>query len=289
MKNPALTQWLTQPDGIATRLGAMRRRSGLSGQELAKATGWSASKVSRLENGLVKPAPDDIRSWATVCGAVDEVEELVERLGEAANKRLTWRDRLALHAADVDAAYDQLLAQATDVAMVEVAMVPGPLQTTDYAEALFVALSRLNPIDSEPRARAEGRARRHDHIYDESKTFTFIITEGVLRAGPASSEVMTAQLDRLMTVLALGNVDLRVIPPAASLGALPLNAFAIYDRELVLVETFVDEIEHYDDADSRQYVEVFHHLHQVALGGDAARDLIVAAQRHHKALTQRVD
>ncbi len=289
MKNPALTQWLTQPDGIATRLGAMRRRSGFSGQELATALDWSASKVSRLENGLVKPAPDDIRSWATVCGFVGEAEELVERLGEAANKRLTWRDRLGGRAADVDAAYDQLLAQATDVAMVEVAMVPGPLQTTDYAEALFMALSKINPIDGEPRARAERRARRHDHIYDESKTFTFIVTESVLRSGPANSEVMTAQLDRLMTVLALGNVDLRVIPPVASLPALPLNAFAIYDRELVLVETFVDEIEHYDDADSSQYVEVLHHLCQAALGGDGARDLIVAAQRHHKALIERVN
>lgn len=285
MKNPALTHWLTQPDGIATRLGAMRRRAGRTGQRLADDLGWSASKVSRVENGRVMPTAEDIRAWSLACGLEAEADELIEALGEAAGRALRWQDRLARGAASVDAAYDQLLAQSTDVAMVEVAMVPGPLQTVDYAEALFTELAAINPIDELPRARAERRARRHDHVYDDTKRFEFVITENVLRTGPATPEVMAAQLDRLMTVLALGNVDLRVLPARPGI-TVAVNSFAVYDRELVLVETFVDENEHHADANSATYLRVLERLRAAAASGDTARQLILEALRDHRTLVR---
>ncbi len=285
MKNPALTQWLTQQGGIASRLGGMRRRAAMSGQDLADRLGCSASKISRLENGLVKPTPDDIRAWASACGFDNEADQLVELLSEGTIRGLRWRDRLARGARSVDDAYDQLFAQTSHVAMVEVAMMPGPLQTLDYAEALFGELTIINSTSEDPKERATRRARRHEHLYDPTKRFEFVITESVLRSGPASPEVMATQLDRLMTALALDNVDLRVLPNRAHLGAVAMNSFAIYDHELVLVESFVDETEHFDDEDSATYLQVFDRLHEAAAAGDEAQQLILAAQRAHRSLS----
>ncbi len=46
-----LEEWLTQPEGLGTRLRALRVQAGLSGKDLADANGWAQSKVSRIENG----------------------------------------------------------------------------------------------------------------------------------------------------------------------------------------------------------------------------------------------
>src|SRR4051794_14708207 len=40
-----LENWLTEPDGLATRLRAMRAQAGLSGKDLAASRGWQQSKV----------------------------------------------------------------------------------------------------------------------------------------------------------------------------------------------------------------------------------------------------
>ena len=39
--------------------------------------GWHFTKVSKLENGSRSPSEEDIRTWCSACGAVDQIPDLI--------------------------------------------------------------------------------------------------------------------------------------------------------------------------------------------------------------------
>jgi transcriptional regulator with XRE-family HTH domain len=80
--NPIEADLLTRPDGLAPRLRALRLQAGLKGQDLARATSWTGSKVSKLENGRQRPSAADLETWCAVCDAPGETRGLLAKLDE---------------------------------------------------------------------------------------------------------------------------------------------------------------------------------------------------------------
>lgn len=210
---------------------------------------------------------------------VEEAGELVELLAEANTVRLPWKQRLGRGRAGMAEVYNRLFAETTRCVMVEVAVIPGPLQTTEYARAMTAELAEIYPTDDIDEA-VRRRQERNRYLTAPGKTFVFIVTDTVLRASPASPAVMVAQLDRLLAASTLENVDLRVLPARADVAAIPLNSFNVFD-DLIIVETFDGESEHQDDEASRVYGIVLERLTAVSVGGDEARAIIRAAQNQH--------
>lgn len=101
---------LTQPDGLADRLRAIRTQAGLSGKELAERNSWQPSKVSRLENGKQMPAPADLTAWARACNAGEaEQEDLLRLLAEVQAAHHDWKRRMRRGQAAVPANYNELV------------------------------------------------------------------------------------------------------------------------------------------------------------------------------------
>jgi transcriptional regulator with XRE-family HTH domain len=86
--NPTIRDLLTQPSGLASRLRALRTRTGLNGKELAERLDWPAAKVSRFENGARTPTANDLRAWAAACGDPGAADDLIDRLTEAQSAHL---------------------------------------------------------------------------------------------------------------------------------------------------------------------------------------------------------
>jgi transcriptional regulator with XRE-family HTH domain len=57
---------------LATALRRLRWDAGLSGEELARRTGFSQSKVSRIETAATVPSRADVEAW---CRAVDASDD----------------------------------------------------------------------------------------------------------------------------------------------------------------------------------------------------------------------
>ncbi|MDW4913749.1 DUF5753 domain-containing protein [Streptomyces californicus] len=92
-------------------------------------------------------------------------------------------------------------------------LMPGMLQTADYARAAIRASApALPPHDVEKRA--TGRTVRIDTLGRAAgRTARFIIGEAVLRQPVGGPATLAAQLDHLMTLLALRpSLDVRVLP-----------------------------------------------------------------------------
>ncbi|MBM0224914.1 helix-turn-helix transcriptional regulator [Micromonospora sp. ATA51] len=273
--NP-IEEWLTQPEGLADRLRALRTQAGLSGKQLAEANGWAPSKVSRLENGRQMPAPSDLCAWARACGADDAAQDLLRMLGEVQAVHRDWRRRMRQGQAAVQDSYNQLVAESRLIRHFETVYVPGLLQTADYARRILTEMVELHNLDvADVDAAVASRMQRQHLLYDTGKRFEFLLAEPVLRWLLASPDVMRGQLDRLQTVVGVPNIRFGILPLGVQLATTPQNSFQMYD-DVAIVETFVGETTHRDD-EAAAYAKAMERLWKEAITGEDARGLIVRA------------
>lgn len=282
-----LAEWLTRPEGLATRLRDLRTHARLTGKDLADANGWQQSKVSRIENGKQLPSADDVRAWAATCRADDETadgavtNELLRLQDEAQVAHATFRSRMRHGQKNVQNDYNRLVAEAHLIQHFETAYVPGLLQVPGYAEAVLREMIGLHDlaIDDVDTAVAT-RMQRQQMLYDTGKNFEFLLAEPVLRWLICPPEVMRSQLDRLQTLIGLDRVRFGILPMGKQLGTTPQNSFQIYtaDTPVAVVEGFIGETWHRGE-EADMLTAALKRLWADAVTGESARDLIIAATR----------
>jgi transcriptional regulator with XRE-family HTH domain len=270
-----LGEWLNQPGGLAERLERIRKAAGLTGDRLAAQLGWARSKVPKIENGRQLPTEADIKAWTEACGQPEAEAELLGMLTDAQTVYRQWRLGRGGHEA-LQGQYDALVRSASRIRNFQIMLVPGLLQTPEYARYRALEAVRLHGADpGGVEATVAARMRRQEILYDTSKTFTFVITDAALRYLLCPRQVMFAQLDRLATVSEFGNVMLGIIPPAVELPVAPMVGFLMAD-ETTIVETFTSAIT-LAARESPKYAQITDELMAEAATGDEARRLITAA------------
>lgn len=276
--NPSpLEDWLTQPEGLATRLRDLRRAGGLSAKDFAQNLGWQPSKVSRLENGKQMPTPADIETWTRACGAEPTVERaLLQLLDETQTSHRDFKRRMRRGQAVVQASYNELVQQSTRIRYFETVWIPGFLQTAEYAHRVFSEMIVLHGLDVEDvDAAVATRMQRQQLLYEPGRQFEFLLAEPVLRWLLCPPAAMRGQLDRLQTVIGMPNVRFGILPMGQPLTITPQNAFQIYD-DITIVETFIGETIH-RGGEAARYTQVMDKLWTEATTGEDARRLIVQA------------
>jgi transcriptional regulator with XRE-family HTH domain len=259
---------------LGRRLRGLRETAGLSGKNLAKQLGWQPSKISRIELARQSASPADITEWVAATGArAEERSTLLGLLDQSREDQQTNRQRTRHGQAAMQAGYNALAERSTLIRQLQTAVVPGILQTSDYARAILTAASRLHevPVPDVEEAVAT-RMARQQYLYSPRR-FEFLIAEPVLRWGVAPPNIMRAQIDRLQSVVGLPNVRLGIIPLGAPLAFVPLHSFEMFD-DLVCVESVARE-NRYTGTEVEPYVRVFSALWQSAATGDDARRLLV--------------
>jgi transcriptional regulator with XRE-family HTH domain len=269
-------EWLNQPGGLAERLMRLRKAAGLTGDELAARLGWTRSKIPKLENGRQMPTEPDITAWAQACGQPAGAEELLQLLGEAQVVHRQWRHQLRGGHAALQSEFDALLRPAGRIRSFEIMLIPGLLQTPDYARYRALEAVRLHGTAAEKvDETVVTRMRWQEVLYDTTKTFEFIVCEAAFRYLLCPPQVMRAQLDRLLGVLGLSHITLSVIPPGRELAVAPMVGFLMAD-DVTVVESFTS-MDTLRGEESAKYAAVADSLIAEALTGDSARELIVAA------------
>jgi transcriptional regulator with XRE-family HTH domain len=272
-------EWLNQPGGLAETLRALRRAAGLTGDQLAGRLQWPRSKVPKLENGRQMPSETDIAAWANACGQPAAVSELLAMLAEARAAHRQYRHQLRRggHAAS-QKDLDKLVRQATRIRNVEITLIPGLLQTPDYARNRLREAMRITGDDqSQAETAVTERMRRQEVLYESGREFEFIIMEIALQIRNCPPAVMLGQLDRLLGVTGLHNVTLEIIPLDTLLTVTPYTGFMILD-DITYVETHTSE-DLLTGAESVKYQQMADELRAESVSGDAARELITSAGR----------
>ncbi|MDF5755694.1 DUF5753 domain-containing protein [Spongiactinospora sp. TRM90649] len=264
---------------IAQRLRELRLDAGLSARALAAAAGWHESKSSRIENAKTVPSDADLRAWCGACGAEGEIEELIAAARQADEMYVEWR---RVHRAGLRRTQESGIAryEATRHFRVYCShVVPGLLQTADYARALLASVAAFRGLPDDSEAAAEARLTRSRVLHEGDHRFAILMEESVLHYRIGDAAIMAGQLDHLVAVMALPRVSLGVIPQTESRRLWPVEAFHIFDDTAVKVELLTASVNVIQPREIAQYAKGFDELAGMARYGRHAQELITVARQ----------
>ncbi|MEV6591403.1 helix-turn-helix domain-containing protein [Streptomyces acidicola] len=268
---------------LGTELRDLRTRVGLTSIEAARLVGWHQSKVSRIETGSSGVKPADVRRLLDAYEVRDpEFRELLLILagGEDGGGRQNWWHayRGVLPAAYRD--FISLESQASGIRTLETSVVPGLLQTPEYARAVTRAAVEGVPEDKLD-ALVEVRIARQDVLRaDTPLKLNALLDEAVLRREIGGPEVMARQLRQLREAALLPQVRLQVLPFTAGAHVGVTGPFVIFsfssasDLDVVVLDNLTSSLYLERKEDLQAYVEAFNALQIHALSPEESLDYI---------------
>ncbi|MGC4951302.1 helix-turn-helix domain-containing protein [Streptomyces sp. DT224] len=261
---------------LADRLAELCRDAGLSGLDLAERCEWSRSKSSRIMNARTPPSADDIRAWCTACGAEEHTEDLIAMLRTAEGMWVGWRRMERAGLKQAQEARLPLYERTRRFRSYSSWLVPGMIQTRPYTTAALQAIQRRRGLVDDVADAVAARMERQRVLYEGDRRFAFLVEESVLRCGIGGAEVMSGQLDHLISIASLPNVSLGVVPMRPDRERWPAEGFWVYDAAQVNVELISGYLTLTQPSEVAMYAETFAELSALALYGAPARALITS-------------
>jgi transcriptional regulator with XRE-family HTH domain len=257
---------------LGGELRRLRTAAGLSGARLASVAGVPQATVSRVETGNRVAGPEVVMGLFAALGLERNEQERLASLARAAYARSSPRRADAGVSFQVGARV-KLGRAARVVRSFESVVVPALLRTAEYREA-----AGLPPGDADTAGLVTAPG-------GEGRSFTFVLSEAVLRTWPGSGECMPAQFAHLLAIADRPGVRLGLLraglAPAPGRGQ-PVHGFTLYDDSAVSVETFTRELTLTAEQDVRAYREAFAALERSAVFGGEALAMIDRALREHR-------
>jgi transcriptional regulator with XRE-family HTH domain len=263
---------------LGQELRRLRELKGMTAEEVAERLLVSQSKISRLENGRRSISQRDVRD---LCGVYEvEDQRMVDSLMEMAkdSRQQGWWHAFG------DVPYSVYIGLETDAASLRVydpQVVPGLLQTRQYAEAL-ISGALPETAHTEVEKRVQVRMRRQERVSSSENPLRLwsVMDESALRRVVGSRELMREQLEHLVEQSQLPHVTVQVIP--FDMGAHPgLNGqYAILefpdtaDSSVVYIEGVTSDLYLEKPNDVQKYSVMYEHLRAQALNVDQSRHFI---------------
>ena len=264
-------------EALGARLREIRIAAGLTGRALATLSDWHFTKVSKLEHGVQSPSEEDIRTWCKHCHAQDEVPDLVATVRSIDTMYVEWRRQLRSGTKRRQRESLRFEAETALFRVFEPLLIPGILQTAEYAEAVLSQVIEFHKLPDDIEAGVQARMERQQILYRGDHRFHIVIGQPALTLGMVGTGVLVDQLDRLLTLSSLARVHLAIIPTRAKHEYLPVHGFWIMDNREVLVETISAEIKLTQSREVALYSRAFEHMASSAVSGKDSRALIIRA------------
>jgi transcriptional regulator with XRE-family HTH domain len=201
--------------------------AGFTASRMARELDWSPSRVSRLLSGKRGGSGYDVAAFLAVCGV--KGRERTRLMGLTADhERQGWHQQ---HGSTLPKQIRTLIdheKKSAAISSYEAILVPGLMQTGDYARA--VISRNVNVPAEEVEDRVEARLARQSLISrDRPPRFTFFLHEFVLRMPVGSSVVMSDQLHFLIRMSVRPYITLRIVPAVAGAHAGMSGHFTLLD------------------------------------------------------------
>jgi len=247
---------------FATEHRRYRKLAGITQAELAAELNYTNQFVGMIEVAARTPS----RQY------VDGADRVMKAGGGLTN---CWLLVTEMHIPKWFGPFIKVEAECTALRAWECMVIPGLLQTPDYARALGHAV-RPQATDEQIEHEVEVRMRRQEILHRPAPTSLWaVIDENVLRRVP---DVMHTQYKHLLEISELPHVVIQVLPYGAGLHAGHMGAFEILDRDdadgIVWAETHTGG-RFFDNQDEvSEYIRVYDHLRATALSPPESRKLI---------------
>lgn len=255
----------------------------MTGPELADAAGLNQATISRIETGNIVPKASTLERLLDALNAPRAARRKLSDLLHALNSELSsWESVVRSGMRRKQEQVRKIEAQASVLKVFQPAIIPGLLQTAEYARKVFEEVGLTHGADDVDAALA-ARLDRQKILLDTTKQFHFVITEGALRWSYAPVEIMLRQLQHIASLSRLNNVHIGVIPWMKKVPLVPLNSFVVFDDRLVTVETYATELLLRDPGDVALYQRTFQKLKECAEHESKARSVVRRVQADYRA------
>ncbi|MGO4617361.1 Scr1 family TA system antitoxin-like transcriptional regulator [Nocardia sp. 2YAB30] len=211
--SPTVARW-----ELVLRLRELREQRGFDSAGFAKRVGFTPANWSHVEKGRRVLTTSTIGPVLELLEVETEEREELLALLEASKQRGWWAKPSALIGPELQRLYGMEFG-AQSIRSYDSLLVPGLLQTEDYARALISADVMIRPVQVEQlvaiRMRRQERLRGPDPV-----ELTAVFGEGTLLQQTGGPDVLRGQLNYLADLIEeLETVEVRVIPFAATSGA----------------------------------------------------------------------
>ncbi|MFB7899447.1 Scr1 family TA system antitoxin-like transcriptional regulator [Streptomyces xiamenensis] len=189
---------------FGARLRSSREARGWKQEDLAAQMGYSSTHISAVETGRKVPTSRFSRSADKAFGIRDTVETFERQ----------WREIRQGSLLEGFPEYVSHEGRATELRLYEVGVIPGLLQTPEYASILANSAVRRGAItEDQANERVSLVAERQAALMGKSSPMIFaMLDEGCIRRAMGGPEVMDAQLARLIEFAELPNTMFQVVP-----------------------------------------------------------------------------
>lgn len=253
-------------------LKRFRLRAGLSLEGLAAQVGKHHSELSRIERAQRRLDEVLLGSILGVLGVTGEEREEALGLFREATKP-NWTAAGASKQLAVIRSYEDA---ADGIVTWQPGLVPGPLQTRGYAEAVIVAAGRSR---AEAVEGADFRMARAEKILSRGVDYTAIVGEYALRYPPCDPQVALEQLLHLRKIADMPHITLLAIPLASRLFQIRFGPFVLIESSragtaVVHVEQVAGSTTLTDAKYVRGYKLAADNLRRAAMSADSTSGLI---------------
>jgi transcriptional regulator with XRE-family HTH domain len=270
---------------LAAELRRLRERAHLTGDQVADQLGWSPSKISRYELARTGLNPAEVEKLLDLYG-VDERQrnDLLALAREARMKG--WWEAYADTLPEEYLAFIGLEAEARLVLQWHVEVVPGLMQTVEYARAVIRGFRQVHTVPpGQIERRLQARLERQRVLFREPQLeLQVVLDESVLLRRLGDNSVMDGQLQHLVEVSQLPNVTLQVLP-LNGYHPMVIDSFVLLQfgqergatlHDVVATEHLrSSELYFESEADTYQYRLAFDALAEASLGPVESQELIM--------------
>ncbi|MEV5749444.1 helix-turn-helix transcriptional regulator [Actinoallomurus sp. NPDC052308] len=252
---------------LARELRKLREAAGMTADEVNRKLEWANGKVNKLERAMtVRPRVTDIRVLLETYGVHDQtIRDALFDLTRQARERGWWTAYGPL-----DDNYVEFEAEAMKISTYELAIIPGLLQTPEYARAIQRArIKDEHEIENLVQLRME----RQKILTDKNPPKLWaVIDENALKRSFGPRQAKIEQLQRLIDTERLEHVTVQVMPMKIAPHAGLNGSFVILDykddptlvyREAQPGSSYVEGV-----AEIEERRDVFQFLTATALGPD---------------------
>lgn len=267
-------------------LRELRSGQRMSVKTAAEKLEWSETKIWRIETGQTSLRSFDVETMCRIYAAPPDLTEALMGLAKETKARGWWHAYGDVIPEGFDV-YIGLEEAASQLASYQADLVPGLLQTEDYARTVIKA-DKPGTDDEEIDRRVHVRIARQALVRRQTAPLGLrvVLNESILRRPVGGAAIMAAQLDSLAQAAGLPNVTLRVVPFSAGLHPglmtgpfvvvrFPLNGDG-QDSEpaTVYVDGFTGDLYLDKPHEVEQYANAFESIWSAALDEPASTDLI---------------
>lgn len=280
MTIPPLMPGSSSRDALTAQLEELRMAAGLSGNALAERMGVVQSRVWKIAHAQLLPTEKDIEAWARETGRGDLAGDLIAMMRQARAEQAFAAEFRRSGPAAYQETVQAIEEQAAWIGEYQPTVIPGLLQTADYARELMSVPAGLQEWGAGEAAiedAVNARMRRQEAaLHSPGRRIRIVLGEGALRTLVVAPQTLAGQLGKLLSVARLPSVELGIIGFHQRMPTYPLG-FRVYGDDLVVVESLVSE--QYFAAVSKPdevaaFLKAFGELRQAASTGDEAEAII---------------